>query len=686
MKVDYTPLAGGLDLISSAMAVKPGRVQQSRNFEQVFGKQGYRRIDGYERFDGRPEPHKAAYTVLPFRLGTYEILAGDMVTTLGASADVVAVVLESGAWASGTAAGLLILLVIDGAWTKDATILRSGVQVATAADASYLGRAATSGEHRAYKKAAAERRRGLIAKPPGSGPILGLAVFEGLVIAARNASDGLTSSLWRSSSSGWVLVRSGLLPSERYEFCVANFSGDSRRIALYGCNGRNSPFVYDGVGFKEMEPIYGTQSKSATSHTISTGSKLFSLTGTARAFTVGMPLVIYSSSTGAHMTGAVTAYTHPSLTVSVTSVVGSGTLTDWRIGRADYEDAPYLLTAHRDHLYLAYPRGQLQASNTGDPLTYTTTAALFGLGDEITGLVSLKGAVLGVFCEDKISLLEGSSQDDWSMSTHAQGLGARQRTTQENAGNALMLCDRGLFSLQATQSFGFFEPSNFSRDVQPLLDGRLQDVRCSRLVRGKYQYRAYLGDGTVLSACVMTPNPVVQPSDVAFMVSRLNHAVYCTAQGRIGGEDAMFFGTEDGWVMREDVGTSMDGEPIEAVIRLHSNHFGSPSQRKRFHKMTLELDSPDSVEISFRRVFDYSDGVYAASPIASTTTPGVGGQWNAGDWDSFYWSLPSANQVEANVDGVAGSVSLLLWTGGDGDESVTLQGILTHFSALGIKR
>lgn len=685
MKLDYTPLDGGLDLVTGAMAVRPGRVQQSVNFEQVFGQQGYRRIDGYERFDGRLEPHKATYSVLPFRNGTSAPSVGALISGSSASGAVLDVELDSGSWSLGTAAGQLVVAVDSGAWAAGESIALGGSSIAVADAASAMGRAATSTQHRSYLRQAVERRRSAIGKPPGSGAILGVAVYRGSVLAARASDDGMTASLWRSSAAGWVLVRAGLLPGS-FEFCVANFSGDASKLALYGCNARNSPFVWDGTAFTEMDPIYGSQAKSATSAALATGSKTFALDGSSRSYQVGDFLLIYSSSTGNRMSATVTGYTHPSLTVNVTAVVGSGTYTDWRVGRADFEDAPYLLTAHRDHLYLAYPRGQLQASNTGDPLVYTDTAAVFGVGAEITGLVSLKGAVLGVFCESKVNLLEGSGPTDWAMSVHAEGIGALTRTAQENAGNALMLCGRGLASLQATQSFGSFEPAIFSRNVKPLLDQSLQSVTCARMVRGKYQYRIYLSDKTVLSACITSPNPVVQPSDVAFMASQLDHVVRCVGQGQVDTDEVMVFGTDDGWVMREDVGTSLDGGVIDAVIRLHPTHFGSPSQRKRFHKITLELDSPDAVEIFFRQVFDHSDGMYPVSPNMRSSTPGDGGQWDASTWDSFYWSLPTVSQVQANVDGVAASMGLLLWTSGDGDRPVVLQGMLTHFSMLGVMR
>lgn len=50
----FYALNGGLDLITPAIAMKPGNVIAGKNYEPIFG--GYRRLAGYERFDGRPSP------------------------------------------------------------------------------------------------------------------------------------------------------------------------------------------------------------------------------------------------------------------------------------------------------------------------------------------------------------------------------------------------------------------------------------------------------------------------------------------------------------------------------------------------------------------------------------------------------------------------------------------------------
>lgn len=687
MKIDYTALTGGLDLVSGSIGVGPGRVASAVNFEQVFGKVGYRRIDGYERFDGRPQPHLATYYVQEFKQGSVQINPGDPITGTTAAATVLAVVLESGAWGAGTAAGVMYVVLTAGDWVTDQIINKSGSPAAVAASNTFEGRAQTSTEHASYLSQATEQRRALIQKVPGSGAVLGVGIYEDEVFAARNAEDGLTASLWRSSASGWTLVRSGLLPGGRFEMVSANFSGDAKRDILLGCDGRNIPFRWNGTAYAEMAPIFGTQATSASSIAVGTGSKSFVVVEAGRNYVAGDTLTIHSSANaGNRMTGTVTSYTHPNLVVNVATAVGTGTFTDWRIGLANFEDKPYLLTAHKDHLFLAYPRGQLQTSNLGDPMVYTTTAALFGMGDEITGLSSMKGAVLGVFCNNRISLLNGSSKADWSMGIHAENIGTKTRTVQGNAGNALFLGERGMVSMQATDAFGSFEPAICSRDVKPLLDAKLPLVVGTRLVRGKYQYRMYFSDRSVLSACILTPAAAIQPKDVSFLPVEYAHVPSCIGGGSISGEDWLLFGTTDGWVMREDVGASFDGAVIDSALRLHFNGFKNPATKKRYYKLTLELDSQDAVTLRFRQVFDLSDGFYFDSLTQTASSPGSGGQWDVDAWDSFYWSLPAAVQVESNVDGVSKSMSLVLWHSSATDAPFTLQGLLTQYKLLGLSR
>lgn len=78
--IDAIPLAGGLDEASGYTAPRAGRLIGCQNYEIAFGKPGYRRIDGYERFSGQASPAAATYYRLPFDTGTAAIAVADTVT------------------------------------------------------------------------------------------------------------------------------------------------------------------------------------------------------------------------------------------------------------------------------------------------------------------------------------------------------------------------------------------------------------------------------------------------------------------------------------------------------------------------------------------------------------------------------------------------------------------------------
>lgn len=689
IKVEYTQLTGGLDLVSGAMAVRPGRMAECLNFEQVFGKQGYRRIDGYERYDGSPEPSQAAYHVQPFKLGTAEIVAGDIVQGASAVAAVVAVELASGAWADGDAAGRLILANVVAPFAEDESIKVDGVALAATDGAGVKG-SISEPQDAQYLQLARAHLRSQILAVPGAGKVLGVAVYRGDVYALRNDTGETTASLWKSSSLGWTLVRAGLLPNGKLVTDVANFSGASTTLALFGCDGVNRHWRYDGTAFELVAPVYSSQGTSKTTVVVGAGSKTFNVQEPGRAWIAGDALLVHSTANAANrMVGVVTSYTPGTnvLVLDVAQALGEGSFAEWDIGKADFTDKPYLLSAHRDHLFLGYPLGQLQTSNIGNPMAYTTTAALFGMGDSITGLTSLRGSVLGVFCAGKIYLLSGSSTQDWALALNSQTSGARFGTLQDFSGNALFLDDRGLTCLQATQKFGGFEPAIFSRDVKPLLDDLTGSVVATRLAKSKLQYRMYFQDGTVLTAAILSPAAELQPGDVSFSRQLYLDAPTCTATGAMpDGGEGFFFGTADGYVMREDVGTSFDGKAIDAVLRMHFNQLKSPANKKRFRKLSLELDSPGSVVMRFRQQFDLDDGQYRASITNTAAALGGGGRWESSGWDQFYWSLPVQTMAEANIDGVGRSMGLLVWHESESDLPFTLQGLILQYSVMGLSR
>ena len=125
LQSQYFPFEGGINLVDPAQTMEPGELVAAENFE-VDLRGRYRRIDGYERYDGQTLPSKIEpYYRIPFTVGsvTYPTFTsaystaffrnvpspGDMVkgATTGATGTVLAVVTEdvTGDSSSGSFAG-----------------------------------------------------------------------------------------------------------------------------------------------------------------------------------------------------------------------------------------------------------------------------------------------------------------------------------------------------------------------------------------------------------------------------------------------------------------------------------------------------------------------------------------------------------------------------------------------------
>lgn len=247
VQTQYFPMTGGLDLISPTLQLLPGVCRDALNFEQSLTG-GYTRILGYERFDGRPSPSDQAYWVL---IGT---ITGALVV--------------GSAFVGGTSGATGVVSTIDTTTIPGTTYIGftkltgtfhvggealkvSGVTVATVTGAEARNGAPTPKTNASYAKAAADIYRADIQAIPGSSAILGVWIYNNVVYAFRNNAGGTAAVMWKSTTGGWVAV-SGvptLLPGGKYEFVNANFGGTSAMLKMFGCDGVNKGFMFDGTTF-----------------------------------------------------------------------------------------------------------------------------------------------------------------------------------------------------------------------------------------------------------------------------------------------------------------------------------------------------------------------------------------------------------------------------------------------------
>jgi len=64
----YFPFEGGVNMVDPSLSLEPGELVAADNFEiDIRGR--YRRVDGYERFDGQTLPSEIAFYRIPFTTG-----------------------------------------------------------------------------------------------------------------------------------------------------------------------------------------------------------------------------------------------------------------------------------------------------------------------------------------------------------------------------------------------------------------------------------------------------------------------------------------------------------------------------------------------------------------------------------------------------------------------------------------
>jgi len=65
----YFPFEGGVNMVDPSLSLEPGELVAADNFEiDIRGR--YRRMDGYERFDGQTLPSQITFYRIPFTVGT----------------------------------------------------------------------------------------------------------------------------------------------------------------------------------------------------------------------------------------------------------------------------------------------------------------------------------------------------------------------------------------------------------------------------------------------------------------------------------------------------------------------------------------------------------------------------------------------------------------------------------------
>lgn len=666
VRQDYYPLSGGLDLVTPAIAISPGKVIDAQNYEPAIGG-GYRRIDGYERFDGRPSPSGEAYWYLPCTLTTtiaqYTIVTG---ATSGATGYYLA-----------TFGSVMVLGRVTGNFVPAEQLTVSSSTVGTTLASSARNGAPMPSDHADYLLLAANAAREDIQQVPGSGPIRGVWVYNDTVYAFRDNAGGTAGQMWKATAGGWVQIAfQTKLP---FTAAVGQINvGDIVTGGTSGATGtvvgallRTGTWTVSGVG---LLVIAGTTGTFANGEAIKVGATTKATSSAASSAITRAP------------GGRVECfnYNFTGSTASTKMYGADGVNNAFEFDGTNYfpiqtgmaTDTPVHVTAHRGFLVLSF-LGSVQLSALGNPYAWTVVlgAGQIDCSSPVTGFLTqsgnASGGSLAIFTAERTFMLYGTSSENFQLVTSNFDLGFRAYTCQQVSNDAYGLTARGIQALITTLNYGDFDYSSVSHMIQPLIFKK-RGLECASVtLREKNQYRVYYTDGTAL-VVGLTGDKVA-----GIMPLNYGRAVRCIVAATLStGREVVYFGSDDGYVYQDITGTSQDGQPVEAWVRLPFNNDRSPRIRKRFRRATLEVVAEGYARVNVSYDLGYGNpDVQPSAALEDRVLAGAGGYWDQFTWDQFVWDTQFVANPSVSLDGTEKNISLMYYSNRAQDASHTISGV-----------
>jgi hypothetical protein len=312
-QTQYSRFAGGLDLVSPPLTIDAGKCISINNYEcNALG--GYRRIDGYERFDGRPSPSAQSYYYCPCTFSA-AVTVGQTITGATSAATGKVLQVESTYLIIDRVTGTFVLenFTVGGTVKGALTILPSKDGHPTG-----IGHATALG-------LVADDYRADITAVTGSGVLRGVCMYKGVAYAFRDNSAGTAVDIWKSTSTGWQQIT--LFKSLPFKTCTVD--------VLDGVviNQKNSGATAT-VKRQVIETSQNLEDLDATSDstiTMGLGSHTFT-TQTGKAYVAGQAILITAiASPTNYLNGTITSYSTNQIVINITAKTGSGTYSQWAL-------------------------------------------------------------------------------------------------------------------------------------------------------------------------------------------------------------------------------------------------------------------------------------------------------------------------------------------------------------------
>ncbi len=297
-------------------------------------------------------------------------------------------------------------------------------------------------------------------------------------------------------------------------------------------------------------------------------------------------------------------------------------------------DKPRHVAYHHNALALGFLSGEVRLSVIGEPENFSGEdgAASIAVGDKITGLLSMRGATLGVFCDNSIHGIVGTDFENYTTQVLSPTTGCVEYTAVDMG--VPIYCDsKGITTLSQSEKYGDFLGTRLSAAITPWILPRFRrrktavdgdkTIVCAVPIRHKNQYRVFFKDGYILTMTLvggeLQPQFTFQKyflnaSDLDYEGANYIIPLAYSAQSDQTGQDRIHFCVDGSNYMYEmDVGWSFAGKGIPAFFTTNWIYNDPPVNFSNLMKLSLSGLSYGSSNINVQAASDLQDNYTSRS-------------------------------------------------------------------------
>ena len=328
-----------------------------------------------------------------------------------------------------------------------------------------------------------------------------------------------------------------------------------------------------------------------------------------------------------------------------------------------------IVTSFREHMFYAGMSSTPQEVVFSQPFdedafSSGSGAGSFKVDDTVVGLKVFRDNLF-IFCENRIFKLSGTSSSDFAVSAVTRDIGCiNGKTIQEFAGDLIFLGPDGLRTVAGTARIGDVELGTISSNVQSLFDENIANATAfnSIVIPEKTQYRLFfskdagsesLTEGII---CVLKGGSGGQQSYEYSRIKGIKPA--CTDTFITAGDVLALHGGFDGYVYRQEEGSTFDGSAINGKYRSPDLTFDDPGIRKHMQKVIVNYKPESTINANLFVRYDYEASESARPASYPLNSEDIAGIYGISTYGVPTYGGPSQPLLRQSVEGSGFAVAL----------------------------